>query len=76
MRDQFCTKLCNLPRNTTGFDIADYIIQVKRKTCFIPRTKIQYGKVQYAYVNFKNKEDMEAVLTSQEAFYIKNFNIF
>src|SRR6266487_6353933 len=75
-RDQFCAKLCNLPRNTTGFDIADYITQVKGKTCFIPRTKVQYGRVRYAYVNFETKEDLEAVLTSQEAHYIRNFNIF
>ncbi len=75
-RDLLCAKLCNLPRNTTSFDIADYINQVKGKTCFIPRTKVQYGRVRYAYVNFETKEDLEAVLTSQEAHYIRNFNIF
>src|SRR5947209_5719926 len=37
-RTCFCAKLCNISKNTTGFDIESYIHSIKGKTCFIPRT--------------------------------------
>jgi hypothetical protein len=75
-RNEFCAKLCNLPKHTTGFDIVNYIEEIGGKTCFIPRTKVQYDRVRYAYVNFESKEQLETVLSSQETHYMKNFNIF
>ena len=36
LRGQFCGKLCNLPKNTTAYDLKGYIRSVNGKTCFIP----------------------------------------
>ena len=44
-RTEFCAKLCNLPKNTTGFDIADFIEQQGGKTCFIPRHPETYNRL-------------------------------
>ncbi len=75
-RTRFCAKLCNIPKNTIGFDIEDYIYSMKGKTCFIPRTRIQYGRVRYAYVNFENEADMQAAINTQETQYMKNFIVY
>src|SRR5205823_14849432 len=74
-RSQFCGKLCNLPKNTTAYDLKGYIIPVNGKTCFIPRARKTYNKLRYAYVNFKSQEDLEKVLNDTVPSYIKNFQI-
>ena len=58
-RSQFCSKLCNLPKNTTAYDLEGYIRLVNGKTCFIPRARKIYNRLRYAYVNFESQEDLE-----------------
>jgi len=61
-RNTYVLKLCNLPRETTAFDILDYIKSIQGKTCFISRTRTKYERVHYAFVAFENKQDMESLL--------------
>ena len=75
-RTRFCAKLCNIPKNTTGFDIEDYVHSKKGKTCFIPRTRVQYGRVRYAFINFENEADMQAAIDTEETQFMKNFIIY
>jgi len=74
-RSQFCGKLCNLPKNTTAYDLEGYIRSVNGKTCFIPRARKTYNRLRYAYVNFESQEDLEKVLNNTVPSYIKNFQI-
>jgi len=76
IRTEFCAKLCNLPRNTTGFDIADFIEQQNGKTCFIPRHPEIYNRLRYAYVNFENADDLTKVLQDPKEYYLRGFKIF
>ena len=75
-RTKFCAKLCNLPKNTTGYDIENFIQEQKGKTCFIPRNKTQYNRVRYAYVNFENQQDMDDALANKEELQVKGFKIY
>ena len=75
-RTEFCAKLCNLPRNTTGFDIDDFIKQQGGKTCFIPRHPESYNRLRYAYVCFEKQEDLDKVLYDTKEYYLRNFRVF
>jgi len=76
IRTEFCAKLCNLPRNTTGFDIDDFIKQQGGKTCFIPRHPESYNRLRYAYVCFEKQEDLDRVLQDTKEYYLRNFKVF
>ena len=75
LRGQFCGKLCNLPKNTTAYDLEGYIRSINGKTCFVPRARRTYNRLRYAYVNFESQEDLEKVLNDTTPSYIKNFQI-
>ncbi len=75
-RTKYCAKLCNLPRNTTGFDIESFITQQGGKTCFIPRHPESYDRLRYAYINFETKEDLDLVLQDTKEYYFKDQRVF
>jgi len=51
-RNEFTLKLTNLPFGTTAYDLKELLKKVDAKTCFIPRTRNQYGRARYAFVTF------------------------
>ena len=49
----------------TAYDLNELLKKVDAKTCFIPRTKNQYGRVRYAYVTFKTEETCLKMLNNE-----------
>ena len=49
----------------TAYDLNELLTKVDTKTCFIPRTKNQYGRVRYAYVTFKTEETCLKMLNNE-----------
>ena len=58
-------KLTGLPFSTTAYDLNELLTKVDAKTCFIPRTKNQYGRARYAYVTFKTEETCLKMLNNK-----------
>ena len=58
------------------FDIQDYIRDIKKKTCFIFRSRGKYERVRYAFVAFESEEEKRAVFDYEEEKYIKDNRIF
>ena len=71
-RNQFTLKLANLPFGITVFDLKDLLEQTNAQTCFIPRTRDKYTRQRFAFINFKNEEDINKVLTGNDQFCIKD----
>jgi len=65
-------KLTGLPFSTTAYDLNELHTKVDAKTCFIPRTKNQYGRVRYAYVTFKTEETCLKMLNNEIKGYVNN----
>ena len=55
-RNRNTLKLTGLPFGTTAYDLNELLVKVNAKTCFIPRTKNQYGRARYAYVTFESED--------------------
>ena len=51
-------KLSNLPFTITAYDLKEVIEQISAKTCVLSRTRGNYTRQRYAYVNFENNKDM------------------
>src|SRR6266498_4340459 len=67
-RQKFSCKLSGLPFGTTAFDLVDFIKDINGKTCFIPRNPTNYALLRYAYVSFKNEEDMEIAMEANHMY--------
>jgi RNA recognition motif. (a.k.a. RRM, RBD, or RNP domain) len=65
-RNQYTLKLTNLLYGTTPIDLKPVIEEFKCKTCFIPRTRNRYTRQRYAYVSFKDEEDLEKATRAAE----------
>ena len=63
-RNKNTLKLTGLPFGTTAYDLKPILEQTKAKTCFIPRTRNQYGRARYAYVAFETEEEVLLLLTN------------
>jgi hypothetical protein len=63
-RDAYSAKLVNLPYGTTAFELNDLLLQIKGKTCFIPRSPIKYNRQRFAIISFANKTDLATAMTS------------
>ena len=64
-RNKNSLKLTGLPFGTTAYDLKELLEKVEAKTCFIPRTRNQYGRARYAYVTFKNEETCLRMLNNE-----------
>ncbi|CAJ0629165.1 16195_t:CDS:2 [Entrophospora sp. SA101] len=67
-RKEFTLKLSGLPYGTTYYDIIDIVKAVKGKSCFIPRTRTQYGRARYAFIAFENEKDQNEAATTHYAY--------
>jgi len=67
-------KLSNLPFAITAYDLKEVIEQTRAKTCVLPRTRGNYTRQRYAYVNFENNEDMVRAINQQ--FEIKGCKLY
>jgi RNA recognition motif-containing protein len=66
-RNRNTLKLAGLPFGTTAYDLSEVLKKVDAKTCFIPRTRNQYGRARYAYVTFDNEEICNKLLNNELA---------
>ena len=66
-RNRNTLKLAGLPFGTTAYDLSKVLKKVEAKTCFIPRTRNQYGRARYAYVTFNNEEICNKLLNNELA---------
>jgi hypothetical protein len=64
-RNKNTVKLTDLPFGTTAYDIRSLLDKVKAKTCFIPRTRNQYGRARYAYVTLADEESCVKLLNNE-----------
>ena len=64
-RNRNTVKLTDLPFGTTAYDIKSLLDKVKAKTCFIPRTRNQYGRARYAYVTLADEESCVKLLNNE-----------
>jgi hypothetical protein len=62
-RDTYSAKLVNLPWGTTAFELNDLLLQIKGKTCFIPRSPIKYNRQRFAIISFENETDLASAMT-------------
>jgi hypothetical protein len=53
-RQQFSTKLTNMPPNTTAFDLQHVIRATGAKTCYIPRA-MSYKRKRFAVIAFEDE---------------------
>ncbi|CAJ0914544.1 13206_t:CDS:2, partial [Entrophospora sp. SA101] len=67
-KNEFTLKLSGLPYGTTYYDIIDIVKAVKGKSCFIPRTRTQYGRARYAFIAFENEKDQNEAATTHYAY--------
>lgn len=61
-RNKNTLKLTDLPFGTTAYDLQELLDKVKGKTCFIPRTRNQYGRARYAFVTFADEATCRKIL--------------
>ena len=54
-RNKNTLKLTDLPFGTTAYDLRQLLDKVNGKTCFIPRTRNQYGRARYAFITFEDE---------------------
>ena len=64
-RNRNTVKLTDLPFGTTAYDIKSLLDKVNAKTCFIPRTRNQYGRARYAYVTLADEESCMKLLNNE-----------
>ena len=64
-RNRNSLKLTGLPFSTTAYDLNELLKKVDAKTCFILRTKNQYGRGRYAYIMFKTEETCLKMLNNE-----------
>lgn len=67
-------KLSNLPFAITAYDLKEVIEQTGAKTCVLPRTRGNYTRQRYAYVNFDSDEAMVKAINQQ--FEIKGCRLY
>ena len=63
-----------MPFAITAYDLKEVIEQTRAKTCVLPRTRGNYTRQRYAYVNFENDEDMVRAINQQ--FEIKGCKLY
>ncbi|POG75891.1 hypothetical protein GLOIN_2v1769705 [Rhizophagus irregularis DAOM 181602=DAOM 197198] len=63
-------KLANLPVGTYAADLKDIIIQMKAKSCFVPKNRFSknYEKERFAFVFFDNENDFNNALEKKFSF--------
>ncbi|PKK58495.1 hypothetical protein RhiirC2_796203, partial [Rhizophagus irregularis] len=63
-------KLANLPVGTYAADLKDIIIQMKVKSCFVPKNRFSknYEKERFAFVFFDNENDFNNALGKKFSF--------
>ncbi|EXX73853.1 hypothetical protein RirG_056580 [Rhizophagus irregularis DAOM 197198w] len=63
-------KLANLPVGTYAADLKDIIIQMKAKSCFVPKNRFSknYEKERFAFVFFDNENDLNNALGKKFSF--------
>ncbi|GBC27496.1 hypothetical protein GLOIN_2v1769705 [Rhizophagus irregularis DAOM 181602=DAOM 197198] len=63
-------KLANLPVGTYAADLKDIIIQMKAKSCFVPKNRFSknYEKERFAFVFFDNENDFNNALGKKFSF--------
>jgi hypothetical protein len=64
-RNAFSCKLTGLPFNTSANDLQEIISQSKAKSCFIPRSTINYRPMNYAFLQFNSARDVEKAIQHQ-----------
>jgi len=60
--NEFVHKLIKLSLGTTARDLGDICTQVKAKACIIPKAKVNYRNLQYAFFYFESEEEMKQVI--------------
>ena len=77
-RNKNTLKLTDLPFGTTAYDLRPLLERTNAKTCFIPRTRNQYGRARYAFITFEDEEmcikllknDIKGVLNGTELHWV------
>jgi len=70
-RNQWTVKLANLPFGITAFDLKEILEATKAKICFIPRTRDKYTRLRYAFVSFKDEDDIVEAIHGSDQYEIK-----
>ncbi|CAB5196309.1 unnamed protein product [Rhizophagus irregularis] len=70
LRFKYGLKLANLPVGTYAADLKDIIIQMKAKSCFVPKNRFSknYEKERFAFVFFDNENDFNNALGKKFSF--------
>ncbi|PKY34494.1 hypothetical protein RhiirB3_454262 [Rhizophagus irregularis] len=70
LRFKYGLKLANLPVGTYAADLKDIIIQMKAKSCFVPKNRFSknYEKERFAFVFFDNENDLNNALGKKFSF--------
>ncbi|EXX66364.1 hypothetical protein RirG_124510 [Rhizophagus irregularis DAOM 197198w] len=70
LRFKYELKLANLPIGTYAADLKDIIIQMKAKSCFVPKNRFSknYEKERFAFVFFDNENDFNNALEKKFSF--------
>lgn len=74
LRREFCCKLSGLPPKFKPKDAHQLLKKIKAKTCFVPRNPKTYNPLNFAYVSFRNEEDLTAAIN--EIFVFEDKELF
>ena len=70
LRFKYGLKLANLPAGTYAADLKDIVVQMKAKSCFVPKNRFSknYEKERFAFVFFDNENDLNNALGKKFSF--------